>query len=82
MPDAGSTGATGFADLVIWEPDRARPRLIHLVDFKLAGEFGALELETYRTQLLGYRQALSRLHPGVEIDAWLYSIEGGRFLEC
>ena len=77
----GHPGKTGFADLVIWEPDRANPSRIHLVDFKLAGAFGELELEAYRNQIEGYRQALVRLHPGVEIGTWLYSIEGGRFVE-
>jgi ATP-dependent exoDNAse (exonuclease V) beta subunit len=81
LPDAGRDGRTGYADLVIWDSDRSHPGRIHLVDFKLAGEFGEQELEAYRIQLHGYRQALARLHPGVEICAWLYSIEGGRFLE-
>ncbi len=81
LPDAGSSGATGFADLVVWEPDRTSPVRIHLVDFKLSGEFGEMEIEAYRSQLLGYRQALARLHPGAGIAAWLYSIEGGRFVE-
>ncbi len=82
LPDAGSASAAGFADLVIWEPGRANPDCIHLVDFKLAREFSELEQEAYAIQLEGYRQALARLHPDVEIDAWLYSIEGGRFVKA
>jgi len=81
LPDVGGSGRTGFADLVIWEPDRANPSRIHLVDFKLAKEFGRPEMEAYRIQLEGYRQVLERLHPGIETCAWLYSIEGGRFVE-
>ncbi len=81
LPNAGGSGKTGFADLVIWEPDRANPGRIHLVDFKLAEAFGELEMEAYRAQLHSYRQALVCLHPGVEIGTWLYSIEGGRFVE-
>ena len=80
LPNAGGSGTTGFADLVIWEPDRANPDRIHLVDFKLAETFGELEMEVYRAQLHSYRQALVCLHPGVEIGTWLYSIEGGRFV--
>ena len=79
--NAGDSGKTGFADLVIWEPDRGNPDRIHLVDFKLAEAFGELEMEAYRAQLHGYRQALAHLHPGIEIGTWLYSIEGGRFVE-
>ncbi|MBL0211894.1 MAG: UvrD-helicase domain-containing protein [Holophagaceae bacterium] len=82
LPDARGPGRTGFADLVIWEPDRADPDRIHLVDFKLAEGFGEFELEAYRVQLGGYRQALARLHPGIEVRAWLYAIEGGRFMEA
>ena len=67
---------------MIWEPGRANPDRIHLVDFKLAREFSELEQEAYAIQLEGYRQALARLHPDVEIDAWLYSIEGGRFVKA
>ncbi len=81
LANAGGSGETGFADLVVWEPDRANPSRIHLVDFKLAAEFGTLEMDAYRNQLHGYRQALAHLHPGAEIRAWLYSIEGGRFVE-
>ncbi len=81
LSNVGSRGKTGFADLVIWEPDRASPSRIHLVDFKLAAEFGELEMEAYRHQLDGYRQAVERLHPGVAACTWLYSIEGGRFME-
>lgn len=80
LPNAGSSGRTGFADLVIWESDRANPDRIHLVDFKLAKEFGEMEMEAYRNQLHGYRQVMVRLHPGVETLTWLYSIEGGRFV--
>jgi ATP-dependent exoDNAse (exonuclease V) beta subunit len=81
LRNVGSSGMTGFADLVIWEPDRAYPSRIHLVDFKLAEAFGELQAEAYRIQLDGYRQALLWLHPDAEVETWLYSIEGGRFVE-
>ena len=81
LPHAGGSGKTGFADLVIWEPERRNPGRVHLVDFKLAEEFGELEMATYRKQLQDYREAMARLQPHIEISTWIYSIEGGRFME-
>ncbi|HJU84691.1 MAG TPA: UvrD-helicase domain-containing protein [Holophagaceae bacterium] len=73
---AAASGATGFADLVVWEPDRAAPSALHLVDFKLAADFGPEQLEGYRQQLARYRAALQARHPGVPVSAELFALGG------
>lgn len=80
LPGGGAEGGMGYADLVVWEPERRAPRRIHLVDFKLAAAPDAARLEAYGEQLKGYAAALRRLHPGVGVEAHLWSLERGEWL--
>ena len=80
LPGAAATGGMGYADLVVWEPDRAAPSRIHLVDFKLASELDAARLEAYAAQLRGYAAALKARHPRAALQAHLWDLEAGRWV--
>jgi hypothetical protein len=81
LPGAGVAGGLGYADLVVWEPDRSDPAYVHLVDFKLASEFDAARLEAYARQLQGYARALKECHPRAGLQAHLWSLEAGAWTE-
>ncbi|MFN8010430.1 MAG: UvrD-helicase domain-containing protein [Holophagaceae bacterium] len=81
LPGAGAGGGMGYADLVVWEPDRAAPALIHLVDFKLASALDEARLEAYAAQLRGYAAALKARHPQAGLQAHLWDLEAGRWVE-
>jgi ATP-dependent exoDNAse (exonuclease V) beta subunit len=78
---AVSSASTGYADLVIWEPDRDQPNAIHLIDFKWAAVFSEEELARHTQQLRGYRKVLARLYPGVPIDAQLFALESAAWVQ-
>ncbi len=80
LPGAGVAGGLGFADLVLWEPDRRDPERIHLVDFKLASELDPARLEAYAAQLRGYAAALKARHPRAALQAHLWDLEAGRWV--
>lgn len=80
LPGAGAGGGIGYADLVLWEPDRRDPERIHLVDFKLASELDAARLEAYAAQLRGYAAALQARHPRAGLQAHLWDLEAGRWV--
>lgn len=81
LPHATVRGGLGYADLVIWESDRVNPVRVHIVDFKLRVDRDGPEMEMYRLQLQTYRQALLHQHPHAEVDAWLYSLDRGEWVE-
>jgi hypothetical protein len=80
LPGGSAEGGLGYADLVVWEPDRQVPARIHLVDFKLAAELDAERLEAYGLQLQGYARVLKARHPQAAIEARLWSLERGEWL--
>jgi ATP-dependent exoDNAse (exonuclease V) beta subunit len=81
LPGAGVAGGMGYADLVLWAPDRAAPSKIHLVDFKLASELDPARLEAYARQLQGYAAALKARHPQAGLQAHLWDLEAGRWVD-
>jgi superfamily I DNA/RNA helicase len=77
LEGAAASGATGRADLVIWAPDRRRPQLIHLVDFKLTEAFSREEWGLYRAQLLRYSRVLAL--SGARVQAHLAALKSGHW---
>jgi len=76
LAGAGKAGGPGFADLVLWRPDRRAPEGLILLDFKLAGSFPEEVLDLHRQQLGAYREALAAHHSNLPIEAWLVGLEG------
>ena len=79
LAGAAASGATGRADLVVWEPDRVGPARIHLVDYKHSVAFGPAELAGYREQLRRYATALGP--PAIQVRAWLAALKSGEWVE-
>ena len=63
---------TGFADLVMWEPDRANPKRVIVVDYKRS--IPDFKLDDYRKQVGRYMLRLQTLHPEAQIDGYLYNV--------
>jgi ATP-dependent exoDNAse (exonuclease V) beta subunit len=74
LAGAAASGASGRADLVVWDHDR-----IHLLDFKHAKVFGAEELAAYQQQLTRYAEALTA-REGRPVDAWLVALRSGEWV--
>lgn len=76
---AAASGATGRADLVIWEPDRSHTTDVYLLDYKLSEDFGPEELAAYTAQMGRYARALG--HPDLRVHAYLVALKSGRWVE-
>lgn len=63
---------TGFADLVMWEPDRANPNRVIVVDYKRS--IPDFKLDDYRKQVGRYMARLQILHPKAQIEGYLYNV--------
>ncbi len=63
---------TGFADLVMWEPDRANPKRVIVVDYKRS--IPDFKLDDYRKQVGRYMFRLQILHPEAQIEGYLYNV--------
>lgn len=77
LAGAAASGATGRADLVIWEPDRRNPDLVHLIDFKLTDAFPPEELGLYRAQLQRYARVLGGR--GIQVQGYLAALKSGHW---
>ena len=74
LASAAASGATGRADLVVWDGDGLR-----LLDFKHSRTFGVEELAEYRLQLSRYAEVLSA-REGLPVEAWLVALRSGEWV--
>ncbi len=74
LAGAAASGATGRADLVVWDGGCLR-----LLDFKHSRTFGEEELAEYRQQLSRYAAVLSA-REGLPVEAWLVALRSGEWV--